>query len=141
MLEKGGGRCRTDGPIRVLSCQRRHTIAAIKPAWSRLRRTPPTARGSPQLAASAESLVTDAERSNRRITCLLHIISDVTRVRQGTRNVEHRMVHVCYRRPEEMENVTEELMMGTTGGKSQQKHPHCAYGNPEYGCMKCRPST
>ena len=42
--------------------------------------------GSSQFAASAESLVTDAERSNRRVTCLLHIISDVTRVRhaQGT---------------------------------------------------------
>ena len=47
--------------------------------------TLPAARGSPQLAASAESLVTDAERRNRRVTCLLHI-SDVTRVRhaQGT---------------------------------------------------------
>ena len=46
----------------------------------------PAARGSSQLAASAESLVTDAERSNRRVTCLLHIISDFTRVRhaQGT---------------------------------------------------------
>ena len=97
MLEKGGGRCRTDGPIRVLSCQRRHTIAAIKPAWSRLRRTPPTARGSPQLAASAESLVTDAERSNRRITCLLHIISDVMRVRhaQGTTLSILRAVVAC----------------------------------------------
>ena len=44
------------------------------------------ARGSSQLAAIAESVVTDAERSNRRVTCLLHIISDVTRVRhaQGT---------------------------------------------------------
>ena len=33
-----------------------------------------------------KSLVTVAERSNRRVTCLLHIISDVTRVRhdQGT---------------------------------------------------------
>ena len=51
-----------------------------------MRPTPPAARSSPQLAASAESLVTDAERSNRRVTCLLHIISDVTRVRhaQGT---------------------------------------------------------
>ena len=50
------------------------------------RRTLPAARGSSQLAASAESLVTDAERSKRRVTCLLHIISDVTRVRhaQGT---------------------------------------------------------
>ena len=33
MLEKRGGRCRTDGPIPVLSCQMRHTIAAIKAAW------------------------------------------------------------------------------------------------------------
>ena len=51
-----------------------------------MRSTPPAVRGSPQLGASAESLVTDAERSNRRITCLLHIISDVERVRhaQGT---------------------------------------------------------
>ena len=38
-------------------------------AFVRLR----AARGS-QLAASAESLVTDAERTNRRVTCLLHII-------------------------------------------------------------------
>ena len=51
-----------------------------------VRPTLPAARGSSQLAAIAESLVTDAERSNRRVTCLLHIISDVTRVRdaQGT---------------------------------------------------------
>ena len=35
MLEKRGGRCRTDGPIRALSCQMRHTIAAIKAAWCR----------------------------------------------------------------------------------------------------------
>ena len=35
MLEKHGDRCRTDGPIRVLSCQMRHTIAAIKAAWCR----------------------------------------------------------------------------------------------------------
>ena len=33
MLEKRGGRCRADGPIRVLPCQMRHTIAAIKAAW------------------------------------------------------------------------------------------------------------
>ena len=39
-----------------------------------------TNRGSPQLVASAESLVTDAERSNRRVTCLLHIISDVSTI-------------------------------------------------------------
>ena len=50
---------------------------------------PPTlsaARGSPQLAASAESLVTDPEHSNRRVTCMLHKISDVTHVHhaQGT---------------------------------------------------------
>ena len=51
-----------------------------------MRPTLPAARGSSQLAAIAEPLVTDAERSNRRVTCLLHIISDVTRVRhaQGT---------------------------------------------------------
>ena len=51
-----------------------------------MRPTLPAARGSSQLAAIAESVVTDAERSNRRVTCLLHIISDVTRVRhaQGT---------------------------------------------------------
>ena len=30
--------------------------------------------GSSQFAASAESLVTDAERSNRQVICLLHII-------------------------------------------------------------------
>ena len=48
-----------------------------------MRPTPPAARSSPQLAASAESLVTDAERSNRRVTCLLHIISDGTRVRHA----------------------------------------------------------
>ena len=48
-----------------------------------LRPTLPAARGSSELAASAESLVTDAERSNRRVTCLLHIISDVTRVRHA----------------------------------------------------------
>ena len=67
----------------------RHTIAAIKARGVSLcvepplgvRPTPLASRGSPQLAASAESLVTDAERSNRRVTCLLHIISDVTRVR------------------------------------------------------------
>ena len=43
----------------------------------------PAARGSSQLAAIAESLVTEAERSNRRVTCLLHIISDGTRVRHA----------------------------------------------------------
>ena len=35
MWEKRGGCCRTNGPIRVLSCQVRHTIAAIKAAWCR----------------------------------------------------------------------------------------------------------
>ena len=35
MLEKRGGCCRTDGPIRDLSCQMRHTIAAIEAAWCR----------------------------------------------------------------------------------------------------------
>ena len=51
-----------------------------------VRPTLPAARGSSQLAAIAEFLVTDAERRNRRVTFLLHIISDVTRVRhaQGT---------------------------------------------------------
>ena len=34
-----------------------------------------------ELSLIAESFVTDAERSNRRVTCLLHIISDGTRVR------------------------------------------------------------
>ena len=45
-----------------------------------MRPTLPAARDSSQLAAIAESLVTDAERGNRRVTCLLHIISDGTRV-------------------------------------------------------------
>ena len=48
-----------------------------------MRPTLPAARGSSQLAAIAESLVTDAKRSNRRVTCLLHIISDDTRVRHA----------------------------------------------------------
>ena len=51
-LEKRGGCCRTDGPIRVLSCQMWHTIAAIKArgvalcveAPLRVRSTPPAAR-------------------------------------------------------------------------------------------------
>ena len=47
-----------------------------------VRPTLPAARGPSQLAASSKLLVTDAERSNRRITCLLHI-SDVTRVRRA----------------------------------------------------------
>ena len=96
MLERGGC-CRTDGPIRVLSCQMRHTIAAVKAARValcvetplRVRPTPPAAGSSPQLAASAESLLTDTERSNRRFfTCVLHI-SDVTPVRhaQGTLSI------------------------------------------------------
>ena len=51
-----------------------------------MRPTLPAARGSSQLAAIAESVVTDASRSNRRVTCLLHIISDAAHVRhaQGT---------------------------------------------------------
>ena len=52
-------------------------------------KTPPAAGSSPQLAASAESLLTDAERSNIWcFTCLLHI-SDVTPVRhaQGTLSI------------------------------------------------------
>ena len=48
-----------------------------------MRPTLPAAKGSLQLAASAESLVTDAECSNKRVTGLLHIISAVTRVRHG----------------------------------------------------------
>ena len=35
MLEKRGGRFRTDGPIRELFCQMRHTIATIKAASCR----------------------------------------------------------------------------------------------------------
>ena len=35
MLEKRGARCRTDGPTRVLSCQIRHMMAAVKAAWCR----------------------------------------------------------------------------------------------------------
>ena len=46
----------------------------------RARPTQPAAGSSPQLAASAESLLPDAERSNKRFTCLLHL-SDVTLVR------------------------------------------------------------
>ena len=48
-----------------------------------MRPTLPAAIGSSQLAAIAESLVTDAERSNRRVTCLLHIVSHGTRVRHA----------------------------------------------------------
>ena len=48
-----------------------------------MRPTLPAARGSSQLEAIAESLVTDAERSNRRVSCLLHIISDGKRVRHA----------------------------------------------------------
>ena len=62
----------------VLQAEQQHPLG--------VRPTLLAARGSPQLAAIAESLVTDAERNNRRVTCLLHIISDVMRVRhaQGT---------------------------------------------------------
>ena len=62
----------------VLQAEQQHPLG--------VRPTLPAARGSSQLAASAESLVTDAECNNGRVTCLLHIISDVTRVRhaQGT---------------------------------------------------------
>ena len=48
-----------------------------------MRPTLPAARGSSQLAAIAESFVTDAERSNRRVTCLVYIVSDGTRVRHA----------------------------------------------------------
>ena len=51
-----------------------------------MRPTLPAAKDSSQLAARAEPLVTDAERSNRRVTCLLHIISDVARVRHAQGN-------------------------------------------------------
>ena len=62
----------------VLQAEQQHPLG--------VRPTLLAARGSPQLAAIAESLVTDVERSKRRVTYLLHIISDVTRVRcaQGT---------------------------------------------------------
>ena len=74
-------RCGTRSP----QSRPRGVALSVEPPLG-VRPTLPGARGSSQLAASAESLVTDAERSNRRVTCLLHIISDVTRVRhaQGT---------------------------------------------------------
>ena len=57
-----------------------------------MRPTLPAARGSSQLAATAESLVTDVEGSNRRVTCLLHIISDGTRVRHAQGITSHSSV-------------------------------------------------
>ena len=48
-----------------------------------VRPTLPAATGSSQLAASAESLVTDARAQQQTVTCLLHIISDGTRVRHA----------------------------------------------------------
>ena len=95
-LEKRGGRCRTDGPRRVLSCQMWHTIAAIKAAWRRslrslcvepplrVRPTAPVAGSSSQLAASAESLTGHGSRAQQPTVCL-HL-SDVPPVRhaQGT---------------------------------------------------------
>ena len=68
-------RCGTRSP----QSRPRGVALSVEPPLG-VRPTLPGARGSSQLAASAESLVTDAERSNRRVTCLLHIISDVTRV-------------------------------------------------------------
>ena len=56
MLEKRGSCCRTDGPIRFLSCQMRHTIAAIKAAWSCSLRGVSSARGSD--SASCENFNT-----------------------------------------------------------------------------------
>ena len=73
-----GGCCRTDGPRRVLSCQMRHTIAAINAAW-----TLPAAVSSShmQLAASAESLTAHGRRAQQP-TVRLHIF-DVTPVRHA----------------------------------------------------------
>ena len=51
---------RNQGRVVSLSC--------VEPPLG-VRPTLPAARGSSQLAASAESFVTDAERSNRRFTC------------------------------------------------------------------------
>ena len=104
MLEKRGGRCRTDGPIRVTSCPMQHTIAAIKAAWYRSLYWASSRRASYSVscerfitACSKRWLVTDGERRNRRVTCLLHIISDVTRVHnaQGTTRLILRAFIVC----------------------------------------------
>ena len=80
-------RCGTPWP----QSRPRGVVLSVEPPHG-VRPTLPAARGSPQLASSAEPLVTDAERSNRRITCLipdvmcvrhtwitclLHIISDL----------------------------------------------------------------
>ena len=74
-------RCGTPWP----QSRPRGVVLSVEPPHG-VRPTLPAGRGSPQLASSAEPLVTDAERSNRRITGLLHIIPDVTRVSyaQGT---------------------------------------------------------
>ena len=73
-------RCGTRSPESSL----RGVTLCVEPLLG-VRPTLPAARGS-QPAASPESLVTDADRSTRRVTWLLHIISDVKRVRhaQGT---------------------------------------------------------
>ena len=99
MLEKRGGRCRTDGPRRVLSCQMRHTVAAIKAAWCR---SLPAARGSSQLAAIAESLVTDAERRNRRspaccTTSLMLRVCVMLRVLPSQSSVRSLLVLLLYK--------------------------------------------
>ena len=65
-------RCGTPWP----QSRPRGVVLSVEPPHG-VRPTLPAGRGSPQLASSAEPLVTDAERSNRRITCLLHIISDL----------------------------------------------------------------
>ena len=68
--------------IRYAQSRPRGVALLVEPPLG-VRPTLPAVRGSSQLAALAESLVTDAERSNRRVTCLLHIISDGTRVRHA----------------------------------------------------------
>ena len=60
MLEIRGGCCRTDGPIRVLSCQMRHTIAAIKAAWCRSLRRASSPRASN--SASCEKSTTTCSK-------------------------------------------------------------------------------
>ena len=71
--------------IRYPQSRPRGVALGVEPPLG-VRPTLPAARGSSQLAAIVESLVTAFERSNRRVTYLLHIISDGTRVRhaQGT---------------------------------------------------------
>ena len=80
ILEKRGGCCRTDGPRRVLSCQMRHSIAAINAAWCpslsalsllSVGPTPPAAGSSSQLAASADSLTAHGRTAQQpTFTCI-----------------------------------------------------------------------